>query len=61
MTRIENQLAKLDNQIAALHESMALAAADHVRAGELNTELDELLARKDSLEGAWLAVAEDGG
>ncbi len=61
MARIENQLAKLDGQIASLHESMARAAADHVRVGELNTELGELLARKDSLEGAWLAVAEDHG
>ncbi|MGB0971136.1 MAG: ABC-F family ATP-binding cassette domain-containing protein [Mycobacterium sp.] len=61
MARIENQLAKLDDQIASVHDSMARAAADHVRAGELNTELGELLARKDSLEGAWLAVAEDHG
>ena len=61
LARIENQLAKLDDKIASLHESMARAAADHVRAGELNVELGELLARKDSLEGAWLAVAEDTG
>ncbi|MCV7152814.1 ABC-F family ATP-binding cassette domain-containing protein [Mycolicibacterium pyrenivorans] len=59
MARIENQLAKLDDRIASLHESMAQAAADHVRAGELNAELSELLARKDSLEEAWLAAAED--
>jgi len=61
MARIENQLAKLDDRIASLHESMAQAAADHVRAGELNAELNELLARKDSLEEAWLAAAEDTG
>ena len=61
MARIENQLAKLDDQIASVHDSMARAAADHVRAGELNTELGELLARKDSLERAWLAAAEDHG
>jgi ABC transport system ATP-binding/permease protein len=61
MARIENQLSKLDDRIASLHESMARAAADHVRAGELNAELEELLARKDSLEEAWLAAAEDSG
>ncbi|GJF17715.1 ABC transporter ATP-binding protein [Mycolicibacterium cyprinidarum] len=61
MARIENQLAKLDDRIASLHDSMAEAAADHVRAGELNAELGELLARKDSLEMAWLAAAEDNG
>jgi ATPase subunit of ABC transporter with duplicated ATPase domains len=59
MARIEGQLAKLDDQIAALHESMAQAASDHVRAGELNVELSELLARKESLEEAWLAAADD--
>jgi ABC transport system ATP-binding/permease protein len=59
MARIEGQLAKLDVQIAALHDLMAEAASDHVRAGELNVELGELLARKESLEEAWLAAAED--
>ena len=39
MARIEGQLSKLDYQIAALHESMAEAASDHVRLGELNGEL----------------------
>ena len=43
----------------ALHESMAEAASDHVRLGELNAELQELLARKESLEEAWLAAAEE--
>jgi ATPase subunit of ABC transporter with duplicated ATPase domains len=59
MARIEGQLAKLDKQIAVLHDSMADAAADHVRAGELNAELQEMLTRKESLEEAWLAAAED--
>jgi ATP-binding cassette subfamily F protein uup len=58
LARIEGQLAKLDDRIAALHESMAAAASDHVRLGELNAELKELLARKESLEEAWLAAAE---
>jgi ATPase subunit of ABC transporter with duplicated ATPase domains len=59
MARIEGQLAKLDERIAAMHESMAEAAADHVRLGELNAELRDLLDRKESLEEAWLAAAED--
>ena len=58
MARIEGQLAKLDGRIAAIHEAMADAASDHVRAGELNAELNELLARKDSLEEAWLRAAD---
>ncbi|MGX9791629.1 ABC-F family ATP-binding cassette domain-containing protein [Mycobacterium sp. MMS18-G62] len=59
LARIEGQLAKLDDRITALHESMADAASDHVRLGELNTELRELQARKDELEEAWLAAAEE--
>jgi ABC transport system ATP-binding/permease protein len=59
MARIEGQLAKLDDRIAALHESMADAASDHVRLDELNTELGDLQARKESLEEAWLAAAEE--
>jgi ATPase subunit of ABC transporter with duplicated ATPase domains len=59
MARIEGQLEKLDGQIGALHESMAEAAADHVRAGELNAQLQELLERKETLEEAWLAAADE--
>lgn len=59
LARIESQLGKLDERIAALHERMADAAADHVRLGELNGELNDLHARKDELEEAWLAAAED--
>jgi ATP-binding cassette subfamily F protein uup len=59
MARIEGQLAKLDGRIAALHESMAEEASDHVRLGELNRELQDLLQRKESLEEAWLAAAEE--
>jgi ATP-binding cassette subfamily F protein uup len=59
LTRIEGQLGKLDERIAALHETMASQAHDHVRLGELNADLNELLARKESLEEAWLAAAED--
>ncbi|MGZ5394231.1 MAG: ABC-F family ATP-binding cassette domain-containing protein [Mycobacterium sp.] len=59
MARIEGQLEKLDKQIAVLHDSMAEAAADHVRAGKLNAELQEMLTRRESLEEAWLSAAED--
>jgi ATP-binding cassette subfamily F protein uup len=58
LARIESQLGKLDQRIAAVHYTMAEAAADHVRAAELNAELSELQARKESLEEAWLAAAE---
>jgi len=59
LARIESQLGKLDQRIAAVHHTMAEAAADHVRAAELNAELGELLARKEALEEEWLSLAED--
>jgi ATP-binding cassette subfamily F protein uup len=59
LARIEGQLGKVDTRIAALHEAMVEAASDHVRLGELNTELGDVLARKESLEEAWLAAAEE--
>jgi ABC-type multidrug transport system ATPase subunit len=59
LARIENQLAKADERIGLLHQTMADAAADHVRLGELNDELRELQARKDALEEEWLALADD--
>lgn len=59
MSRIEGQLSKLEVRISGLHDAMAEAAADHVKAGELNAELRELEARKESLEEAWLAAADE--
>jgi ABC transport system ATP-binding/permease protein len=59
MARIEGQLSKLDERIAAMHETMAGAAHDHVRLAELTAELNELLTRKESLEEAWLTAADE--
>ncbi|HUL99309.1 MAG TPA: ATP-binding cassette domain-containing protein, partial [Mycobacterium sp.] len=59
LARIETQLAKLELRISGLHDAMAAAAHDHVRLSELNAELREVLARRDALEEAWLAAAED--
>ncbi|BBZ28969.1 ABC transporter ATP-binding protein [Mycolicibacterium madagascariense] len=58
LSRIESQLRKLDEQIAALHLTMADAAADHVRLGQLNGELSDLVQRKESLEEEWLVLAD---
>jgi ABC transport system ATP-binding/permease protein len=59
LARIESQLGKVDDRIAALHVTMADASADHVRLGELSDELRELETRKGALEEEWLALAED--
>ncbi|MDT5009370.1 MAG: transport system ATP-binding/permease protein [Mycobacterium sp.] len=59
LARIENQLGKVEQRIVELHDAMAAAANDHVRLGELNAELHEVRRRKDALEEAWLAAAEE--
>jgi ATPase subunit of ABC transporter with duplicated ATPase domains len=59
LARIESQLDKVEQRIAELHEAMAMAAHDHVRLGELTAELGQVTARKEMLEEAWLAAAED--
>jgi ATPase subunit of ABC transporter with duplicated ATPase domains len=59
MARIEGQLAKLEERITTMHETMAAAAHDHVKLADLTAELDDMLARKESLEEAWLTAAEE--
>ncbi|MCW2654372.1 MAG: ATPase component of transporter with duplicated ATPase domain [Mycobacterium sp.] len=59
LARIENQLGRLDERIADLHEQMVAWAHDHVRLGELNAELNEVLERKEELEEAWLSAADE--
>jgi ATPase subunit of ABC transporter with duplicated ATPase domains len=59
LSRIESQLKKLDERISKLHLTMADAVSDHVRLGELNSELNELTERKESLEEEWLSLADD--
>ncbi len=59
LARLETQLGRIDDQITGLHELMAAAAHDHVRLGELNAELNEVLQRKEDLEEAWLAAADE--
>ena len=59
LARIENQLGKLEERISELHEAMAAAAHDHIRLGELNSQLDEAMRRKEGLEEAWLMAADE--
>lgn len=58
MSRVERSLAKLAEREERLHAKIVEAAADHVRAAELDVELRALRAEKDELEAAWLAAAE---
>jgi ATPase subunit of ABC transporter with duplicated ATPase domains len=58
LSRIESQLRTLDERISKLHQTMAEAAADHLRLGELTDELRDLHVRQESLEHEWLELAD---
>src|SRR5690606_18420976 len=58
MERLERQIAKLDDRIAALQDQMLEAATDHERLTALDAELRAATAAKDEREEEWLAVAD---
>jgi ATP-binding cassette subfamily F protein uup len=58
LTRIEQQIARLDRQLTALHEQMAAAASDYQQLTALQRDLDMITANKDELELAWLEAAD---
>ncbi|MDR8409913.1 ABC-F family ATP-binding cassette domain-containing protein [Nonomuraea sp. 3-1Str] len=58
LNRLERQLDRLGEQEAKLHAAMADAASDYARLGSLDAELRDVLAQKDSVEGAWLELAD---
>ncbi len=58
LTRIERQLAKVDARERRLHEEMAGQGSDHTRLGELQAEVDRLVAEKEALEHEWLEASE---
>jgi ATP-binding cassette subfamily F protein uup len=57
LARLERALDRLGEREQGLHEQMAAQATDHVRLGELQTELAALAAERDELEAAWLEAA----
>ncbi|MCH6471099.1 ABC-F family ATP-binding cassette domain-containing protein [Sinomonas terrae] len=58
LNRVERQLGKIAEQETKLHGQMADVADDYGRLGELNAQLQALLAEKEELELAWLEASE---
>jgi predicted nucleic acid-binding Zn-ribbon protein len=58
---LEQQIARLDERLTALHEDMAAAASDYKRLNELYREIELITANKDQLEVAWLEAADIAG
>jgi ATPase subunit of ABC transporter with duplicated ATPase domains len=61
LARLEQQIARLDQSLTALHDEMAVAASNYERLTELQQEVDQLGTVKVELESAWLEAAELAG
>jgi ATPase subunit of ABC transporter with duplicated ATPase domains len=58
LARLERRLARLAEQEAALHDTLAAQATDHQAVLALDAELRALAAEREGLEEEWLAAAE---
>jgi ATP-binding cassette subfamily F protein uup len=56
--RLERVIEKLNEREESLHAAMSSAASDYERLASLQAELDEAIAERERLEGAWLEAAE---
>jgi ATP-binding cassette subfamily F protein uup len=59
LTRLERLVATLDKREAALHLALAQSATDYARVAELDAELREVVAARETAELEWLTLAED--
>ncbi len=58
LQRLERALERSAEREHELHEQMAAHATDHSRLGELQNELQRLLAEREELETVWLETAD---
>jgi ATP-binding cassette subfamily F protein uup len=58
LTRLERQIAKLDQREAVLHHSLAEHATDFSKISEFDSELRDVLAAKEAAEHAWLELSD---
>jgi ATP-binding cassette subfamily F protein uup len=59
LTRLERQLGKLDQREATLLDQLAADATDYARVAELDTQLKDLRAERESVEESWMTLAEE--
>jgi len=57
--KIDRQLAKLEAQIALVHDQMLKSAGDFQRVAQLDGELRELHVTKEKIEVQWLETADE--
>ncbi|HWX87950.1 MAG TPA: ABC-F family ATP-binding cassette domain-containing protein [Solirubrobacteraceae bacterium] len=56
--QLERAIEKLASDETMLKEEMAASATDHRRLGELQAELERLIAERERSEASWLALME---
>ena len=61
LAKIERQLGKFADRETKLHEQLAEHATDYTKINELNAELQQVLAEKDSAESRWLELSDELG
>ncbi|MBJ8340511.1 MULTISPECIES: ABC-F family ATP-binding cassette domain-containing protein [Antrihabitans] len=59
LSKLERQVAKLDDRERALHLALADAAHDPDKAAKLGAELNQVVADKSAAEERWLELAAD--
>ena len=59
LSRLERQLAQLENREVKLHGQLAVHATDFARASQLNDELRTVVAERVAAEHAWLELTDD--
>ncbi|MFC5943084.1 ABC-F family ATP-binding cassette domain-containing protein [Micromonospora harpali] len=58
LTRLERQIAKLDQREVALLDQLAANATDYAKVAELDAQLKDVRAEREQVEESWLALAE---
>ncbi|WP_431976731.1 ABC-F family ATP-binding cassette domain-containing protein [Micromonospora haikouensis] len=58
LTRLERQIAKLEQREATLLDQLAANATDYAKVAELDAQLKDVRAEREQVEESWLALAE---
>ncbi|MFF5174287.1 ABC-F family ATP-binding cassette domain-containing protein [Micromonospora sp. NPDC000089] len=59
LSRLERQIAKLEQKETGLLDQLATHATDYARVAELDAQLKELRAERERTEESWLALADE--
>jgi ATP-binding cassette subfamily F protein uup len=58
LSRLERRLERIGEQEATLHTAMARSASDYGKLAEMDAELKDLAAQRESVEHEWMELAE---